>query len=181
LEENLFPSQLSVNSREDLEEERRLFYVAATRAAHKLTLSYAVSRYRWGNLISCEPSRFLDEINPEFIEETGFRKNKNSDFPFDQKPLERWDAKPLSTERSAAFKTHMKKVNSAEVQNFVGDDTSEIQTGMEVEHQRFGIGKVLLVEGKYPDLKATIFFRGIGQKQLLLKFARLKIINSSPE
>ncbi len=180
LEENLFPSQLSMNSREDLEEERRLFYVAVTRAASKLSISYAVSRYRWGNLINCEPSRFLDEIAPEFIEETTFRKNKNSDFVFDEKPLERWNSKPLSTKQSPAFKApaHLKKINSSEVQNFAGDDTSEIQTGMEVEHQRFGVGKVLLVEGKFPDLKATIFFQGIGQKQLLLKFARLKIIST---
>src|SRR5207237_2009838 len=83
LEENLFPSQLSMDSREDLEEERRLFYVAVTRAAHQLTISYASSRYRWGNLITCEPSRFLDEIDSTFIEETGFRNKK---FTFDNVP-----------------------------------------------------------------------------------------------
>lgn len=184
LEENLFPSQLSMESREDLEEERRLFYVAVTRAAHKLTISYASSRYRWGNLITCEPSRFLDEIDPAFIEETSFRKNKKENFVFDDKPLERWNSKPLSAKRSSTFQSsnsHLKKINSAEVQNFVGDNTSEIQTGMEVEHQRFGIGKVLLVEGTFPELKATIFFQGIGQKQLLLKFAKLKIINNTSE
>src|SRR5690606_24350545 len=68
LEENLFPSQLSLNSRSDLEEERRLFYVAVTRAEKKLTLSYATSRYRWGTLNNCEPSRFLDELNPAYLE-----------------------------------------------------------------------------------------------------------------
>ncbi len=181
LEENLFPSQLSVNSREDLEEERRLFYVAVTRAQHKLTISYASSRYRWGNLINCEPSRFLDEIDSAFIEESSFRKNN---FVFDDKPLERWSAKPLSVKQSDKLKSvpsNLRKLNSPEIKNFTGDDTSGIQTGMEVEHQRFGIGKVLLVEGKFPDLKATIFFQGIGQKQLLLKFARLKIINGTSE
>ena len=187
LEENLFPSQLSVNSREDIEEERRLFYVAITRAEQKLTISYASSRYRWGTLINCEPSRFLDEINTEFIEESGFRKNNSNVFGSNEredKIPERWKNKPLSTQRSSANKpppAHLKKVNSSEVQNFMGDDTSGIQTGMEVEHQRFGIGKVLFVEGKFPDMKATIFFHGIGQKQLLLKFARLKIVNGTSE
>ncbi len=187
LEENLFPSQMSVNSREDLEEERRLFYVAITRAEHKLTISYASSRYRWGNLINCEPSRFLEEINAEFVEETNSRKSNNNSFDrFDQtnKLPERWNNKPSSLQRAPVNKpapAHLKKINSSEVQNFAGDDTSGIQTGMEVEHQRFGIGKVLFVEGKFPDMKATIFFQGIGQKQLLLKFARLKIINGTSE
>ncbi len=182
LEENLFPSQLSINSREDIEEERRLFYVAMTRAEQKLTISFASSRYRWGNLINCEPSRFLEELDSSFIEETSVRKNKKDPFAFDEKPLQRWDKKTVSNQRSATFKqppAHLKKINSSDVQNFTGDDTSEIQTGMEVEHARFGIGKVLLVEGKFPDMKATIFFQGIGQKQLLLKFAKLKIINNS--
>ncbi|MCX6291379.1 MAG: UvrD-helicase domain-containing protein [Bacteroidetes bacterium] len=184
LEENLFPSQLSVNSREDLEEERRLFYVAITRAEHKLTISYASSRYRWGNLVNCEPSRFLEEINAEYVEESGIRKKQDSGFVFGEKSLDRWSTKPLPSKQAAVFKnvpSHLKKVNSSEVQNFTGDDTSNIQTGMEVEHQRFGTGKVLLVEGKFPDLKATIFFHGIGQKQLLLKFARLKIINGTSD
>ena len=184
LEENLFPSQLSMDSREDLEEERRLFYVAVTRAAQKLTISYASSRYRWGNLINSEPSRFLSEIDASFIEEKGIRNKKNENFAFDEKPNERWNSRPLPKQRTSStpsVASHLKKINSSEVQNFVGDDTSEIQTGMEVEHQRFGLGKVLLVEGKFPDLKATIFFHGIGHKQLLLKFAKLKIINSTSE
>ena len=105
---------------------------------------------------------------------------------FDQtnKLPERWNNKPSSLQRAPVNKpapAHLKKINSSEVQNFAGDDTSGIQTGMEVEHQRFGIGKVLFVEGKFPDMKATIFFQGIGQKQLLLKFARLKIINGTSE
>ncbi len=177
LEENLFPSQLSVNSREDLEEERRLFYVAITRAEKKLTLSFANSRFRWGNLVTCEPSRFIEELDMQHIEETGYRK-PNFDFVFDS-PGERWNSKPVSKEGSVLSKSpaHLKNINSSEVKNFVGDDVSNIQVGMEVEHQRFGTGKVLLLEGSGADRKATIFFQGIGQKQLLLKFARLKILN----
>jgi len=176
LEENLFPSQMSVNSREDLEEERRLFYVAITRAEKKLTLSYANSRYRWGNLINCDPSRFIEELDMTNIEETGYRKPV-FDLVFDKpEERERWNNKSASTERSNLFKTHLKKVDSSDVKNFVGDDTSGIQVGMEVEHQRFGTGKVLLIEGVGSDRKATIFFQGIGQKQLLLKFAKLKIL-----
>lgn len=183
LEENLFPSQMSMDSREDLEEERRLFYVAITRAEKRLTISYANSRYRWGNLISCEPSRFLEEINPEFIEESGIRKHK-SNFIFDEHLPERWD-KQHSTAKSTSSKTiikkntalvNLKKINSTEVKNFEGEDTTGIQTGMEVEHARFGVGKVLQVEGNAGDLKATVFFQGFGNKQLLLKFARLRIV-----
>lgn len=193
LEENLFPSQMSLDSREDLEEERRLFYVAITRAEQKLTISYANSRYRWGNLVSNEPSRFLEEIEPEFIEEVGPKPVRRS-LPFDDFP-DRWDQR-YSSPSSPATKTsgpgktvkgrpapvakvvpsNLKKVNSSEVRSFVGDDTTGIQAGMEVVHERFGKGKVLLVEGKAPDLKATVFFPGVGNKHLLLKFAKLQIV-----
>jgi DNA helicase-2/ATP-dependent DNA helicase PcrA len=178
LEENLFPSQLSINSREDIEEERRLFYVAITRAQRKLTLSYANTRYRWGNLINCEPSRFIEELDRQYIDEVGYRKPTTSNFVFDQLD-ERWNSKDISKERIMVFKSTngLKKITSSDIQNFAGDDTSNIQAGMEVEHQRFGTGKVLLLEGNGSDRKATIFFQGIGQKQLLLKFAKLKILN----
>ncbi|CAN5512045.1 3'-5' exonuclease [soil metagenome] len=177
LEENLFPSQLSVSSREDLEEERRLFYVAITRAEKKLTLSYANTRFRWGNLISNEPSRFIEELDMQYIEESGVRK-PNFDFVFNGTE-ERWSSDPTPKSGGLFSKqpANMKKVNSLDVKNFTGDDTSDIQVGMEVEHQRFGVGKVLLVEGNGADKKALIFFQGIGQKQLLLKFARLKILS----
>ena len=179
LEENLFPSQMSLDSREDLEEERRLFYVAITRAEKKLTISYANSRYRWGNLISCEPSRFLEEIDQEFIEESGARLARVT-MPFDHES-ERWDKRFTDVKTkipvtSTPAVSKLKKVSSSEIKNFVGDDTSVIQSGMEVEHERFGKGKVLLIEGKSPDLKATVFFPGVGNKQLLLKFAKLRIL-----
>jgi DNA helicase-2/ATP-dependent DNA helicase PcrA len=184
LEENLFPSQLSVGSREDLEEERRLFYVAITRAQKKLTLSYANTRYRWGTLVNSEPSRFVEEIRQECMEEVSPRSRDA--FVFDQEVSEkRWtgsSSRPKSQPQvtiSQPVPPKMKNVNSTEIRNFVGDDTSQIQAGMEVEHPRFGIGKVMLVEGKPNDLKATIFFNGLGNKQLLLKFAKLKILGGS--
>lgn len=178
LEENLFPSQRSLNSRTDLEEERRLFYVAITRAEKKLNLSYATSRYQWGNLNSCEPSRFLDELDPQYLE-IDFqpeRKPASADFDSERK---NWGSsgdtfvkpKPRSLKtRSILPKAHVPS------KDFSPSDTSRLQSGMEVEHPRFGFGKVLNVEGTKPDTKATIFFKELGQKQLLLKFAKLRIV-----
>jgi DNA helicase-2/ATP-dependent DNA helicase PcrA len=176
MEENLFPSIQSVSSRADLEEERRLFYVAITRAQQKLTVSYAENRYRWGNLTSNEPSRFLQEI-PE----------KHIDYP--QKPMGR-QASFLSDDNFSGILAGKDPVKQKPVnlKNFhklnhlssgpapmstTGDD---IQVGMEVEHERFGKGKVISLEGTGPNTKATVFFPGIGQKQLLLRFSRLKIV-----
>ncbi len=171
LEENLFPSQMALNSRTDLEEERRLFYVAVTRAKTKLTLAYATSRYRWGNLTSCEPSRFLEEINQDFIEQS-FVNPKSKD-NFDILKDRNAFANPGSVPKNFA---NGKNVNNIPLSDdFIGDDTSNLQVGMDVEHQRFGRGKVLHLEGKGNDVKAVIFFQDIGQKQLLLKFAKLKI------
>ncbi len=183
LEENLFPSQMSMDSREDLEEERRLFYVAITRAERKLTISYANSRYKWGNLINCEPSRFIDEVNPEFIEDSGVRKTRGESFLEDHSE-ERWDSRSPVPQLNKVFKKStpppgMKRMQSAEVKSFDGDDTAGIQQGMSVEHAKFGLGKVVLVEGNPGDLKATVFFKGFGNKQLLLKYAKLKIVGFS--
>jgi len=177
LEENLFPSIQSLNSRFDLEEERRLFYVAVTRAKDNLTLSYAENRYRWGNLTLCEPSRFIDEIEEKFInipQKASVHKEKT--FPFKTTKL-----------GSSDFIVHgnkkLKKVrpggNNSKPQDpaFNPDELDELQTGMEVEHQRFGTGKVINLEGSGSNRKATVFFKSTGQKQLLLKFAKLKIIN----
>lgn len=182
LEENLFPSQMSINSRADLEEERRLFYVAITRAEKKLTISYATSRYRWGTLTSCEPSRFLDEINAQFLE----LEFKTQQKPTDKNPF--FDD-TLAPDKSADTFSKIKP-NSGIVRKttsmlpkahvpspgFAPSDTSGLQTGMEVEHERFGYGKVINIEGNKSDIKATIFFKELGQKQLLLKFAKLRIV-----
>ncbi|MBK0380990.1 ATP-dependent helicase [Mucilaginibacter segetis] len=185
LEENLFPSQMSLNSRTDLEEERRLFYVAVTRAEHKLTISYATSRFKFGTLISCEPSRFLDEIDAQYLE-----------LDFTAKPATANNLSSFDDERNAWTRksdTFSKpKIPSAPPKTtsilakahvpspgFKPSDTSNLQVGMEVEHERFGFGKVLNLEGNKPDVKATIFFKEIGQKQLLLKFAKLSILSGN--
>jgi DNA helicase-2/ATP-dependent DNA helicase PcrA len=181
LEENLFPSQMSLNSRSDLEEERRLFYVATTRAENKLTLSYATSRFKFGTLISCEPSRFLDEIDAQYLELDFTAKPVSSNNPFFDQERTAWSSKgadtfskpkvPVVKTTSLLAKAHVPTAG------FAPSDTANLQVGMEVEHERFGFGKVLSLEGHKPDIKATIFFKEIGQKQLLLKFAKLRIVN----
>ena len=179
LEENLFPSQMSLNSRSDLEEERRLFYVATTRAENKLTLSYATSRFKFGTLINCEPSRFLDEIDAQYLELDFTAKPVSSQNPFFDDERSAWGkrADTFSKPKAAPVKTTsiLAKAHVTSV-DFAPSDTSNLQVGMEVEHERFGYGKVISLEGKKPDVKATIFFKEIGQKQLLLKFAKLRIM-----
>ena len=177
LEENLFPSQMSLGSREDLEEERRLFYVAITRAKDSLALHYATSRYRWGTLTNCEPSRFIDEIDAKYLE-LDFRpqqKNTGGSF-FEERSA--WQEKETAVKRTPTpFKT-TSILPKAHVpsEGYAPSDTSALQVGMEVEHERFGFGKVISLEGNKPDIKATIFFKELGNKQLLLKFAKLRIL-----
>lgn len=188
MEENLFPSQMALQSREELEEERRLFYVAITRAERKLTLSYASTRYRWGNLISCEPSRFIDEIDPKYVNDLTAAVPKPSMFS----PKGNWSgfgnrgggvketASPAYKSRPEGFKklSSTSKPTSNVQSNvpFEADDASTLQEGMEVEHQKFGAGKVVRLEGVFPDSRATVHFPAHGNKQLLLKFAKLKIL-----
>lgn len=185
LEENLFPSQLSLNSRSELEEERRLFYVAVTRAEKKLHISYATSRYRWGTLNNCEPSRFLDELNPSCLDlDFKPRGGAMMDDDFGSERVQ-WQRKENNTGGDVFSKPKPKVVKTTSIlpkahkpsADFAPSDTSGLQVGMEVEHERFGFGKVINLEGNKPDVKATIFFKELGQKQLLLKFAKLRIVN----
>ena len=172
LEENLFPSMMALDSREDLEEERRLFYVAITRAKDKLTLTYAATRYKYGNLNYCEPSRFIAEIHPSNIDDSGVPKAQP------KQPMMRDDY------FEAPRKTIIPKVPKTDyVHNpspdFVADDTSNIQPGMEVEHQRFGIGTIDKVEGGGYDRIVSINFQnGVGIKKIMLKYAKLHILKS---
>ena len=189
LEENLFPSlhQDQKQTEAALEEERRLFYVALTRARENVWFSYANQRYRWGNLDFCSPSRFLEEMDEKFLDKgnnSGFRQNNRKNLSFDDEfeQLKPRFHKTLSPPSFKSFNQQnflgRKSVSLNENDNptvFTGDDPSKIQSGMVVEHQRFGEGKVLKVEGEMPNKKATIFFQSSGQKQLLLKFAKLKI------
>ncbi|TDS17234.1 ATP-dependent helicase [Sphingobacterium paludis] len=181
LEENLFPSQLSLNSRSELEEERRLFYVAVTRAEKKLHLSYATSRYRWGTLNNCEPSRFLDELNPACLELDFQPRNVSTGmdggFQSERVAWKQKDTDSYSKPKPKVVKT-TSILPKAHVpsEGFAPSDTAGLQVGMQVEHERFGFGKVVNLEGNKPDIKATIFFKELGQKQLLLKFAKLRIV-----
>ena len=164
LEEDLFPSALSYNSREDLEEERRLFYVGITRAKKNLYISYANSRYRWGKLISCEESRFNEEIDNDFIDfidnnDFEILQNKQKPTPFiKQKILRNGNFKNISSIKSKS--------------NF----SSKVGVGDKVEHLKFGKGQVIGLEGSQQNIKAKIKFDKIGEKNLLLKFAKLKIL-----
>lgn len=190
LEENLFPSQMALNSRADLEEERRLFYVAVTRAEKRLYLSYATSRFKFGTLINCEPSRFLDEIEPKYLELDFTKREINNDLSFGDERSQ-WKSKTSggNSQQGDFFSkpkaaTQPPKTTSllakAHVPSagFAPSDTSKLQVGHEVEHERFGFGKVINLEGNKPDIKATVFFKEIGQKQLLLKFAKLRILEA---
>jgi DNA helicase-2/ATP-dependent DNA helicase PcrA len=178
LEENLFPSQRSLSSRSDLEEERRLFYVAITRAEKKLYLSYATSRYKWGSLHNCEPSRFLDELDPQYLDLDFNPKQKVSTSLLAKEKGNSQSQDTFSKPKPRIIPKTTTLLPKAHVPTagFSPSDTSNLQVGMDVEHERFGFGKVLTLEGKNPDVKATIFFKDLGQKQLLLKFAKLRIV-----
>ncbi|ALL07720.1 ATP-dependent DNA helicase [Pedobacter sp. PACM 27299] len=191
LEENLFPSQMSLNSRSDLEEERRLFYVAVTRAEKKLTLTYSTSRYRWGTLTNCEPSRFIEEINARYleIEVPKSAKPPTSDDSFSSerrswtqqrdsfsKPKPAASGTATGTSTAPRPKTSVLPKAHVPTPGFAPDAANLFQNGMEVEHEKFGFGKIVSLEGSLPDVKATVFFQGLGNKQLLLKFAKLRIV-----
>ena len=172
LEENLFPSALSVNSRDELEEERRLFYVAVTRAEKKLVLTHAASRYKYGNLEYCEPSRFLEEIPQNLLTYVGYNKTSRQDERnvFD-KAYEH--ATPIAKAKPVAPVQNYVHAPSA---GFKVAFPEELKAGMEVEHQKFGFGTISALEGQNDGLMATINFHKAGQKKLLLKFAKLAIV-----
>jgi DNA helicase-2/ATP-dependent DNA helicase PcrA len=179
LEENLFPSQMSLTSRPDLEEERRLFYVALTRAEKRVTLSYSTTRYKWGNLIYSEPSRFIEELDPKYLEmppETNGRIFGEEEYAHRPK-LQVNKTKETFVQRPLMGKK-LVKVNSASknTSDFDTESLRDLQVGSSVQHDRFGSGKVIAMDGDFPNNKATIMFDGIGQKQLLIKFAKLRIV-----
>ena len=220
LEEDLFPNLMAVQSRADLEEERRLFYVAITRAEKRCTLSYAISRYKWGNLTASEPSRFIDEIDEKYLElpkqneraawggfgaaretargvvpgtppwarkatndrpaadtESGrpvYGREKRAPLP--HRPAAPQRSAPAPTPKPGKLKRIAADGKPLEATSSLGADMPELAEGMTVEHERFGKGKVLKIEGRVPDLKATVFFPSAGQKQLLLRFAKLTVV-----
>ena len=171
MEENLFPSQMSLHSRSDLEEERRLFYVAVTRAMESCTLSYAVSRFLWGQSISCEPSRFIDEIDPNYLEFSSKAKSMNRGLSM--KGFESARTGGLNKMTNPSLRS-LKEVTR---QKSSSSNEQDIKVGYNVEHKTFGKGKVTHMEGSGADQKATIFFPHHGSKTILLRFANLEILN----
>ena len=191
-EERLFPSSLSMDNPNDLEEERRLFYVAITRARKNVMITYARSRYRWGVPTDCEPSRFISEVDQQYLDWPQQKKTGSFVFgdadevrqPFFKRRMNELnnqntgsvlDKKPVRISSLPGGRIHTAKHKPDP--DFNPDDPDLIQIGMKIEHQRFGLGKVIHMEGSLQDKKATVFFQSLGQeKQLLLKFAKLRIV-----
>lgn len=179
MEDTLFPSPMSSGSARELEEERRLFYVAVTRAEKQASLSYALNRYKWGNLERCSPSRFLKEIDVKFLyyPQTG-------GLPFNTK--NRSVAKPSSFReepQSYTKKDRFKRIVKTEPASgvpFAVSDSSSFSEGDSVEHERFGRGKITSIEGQAPNTTATVDFLKSGSKKLLLRFAKLKKYPPTP-
>lgn len=203
LEEMLFPSALSINTREELEEERRLFYVVITRAKKRLWITYANTRYRFGSLVQNEPSRFIDELPEQFLDRSfagGGSRNQTSGSwgsAFDRmhgggwggnrnevKDAERKYGPPPPKGQSstpsyiAPKSTAPKVVEHTPSSDFVASDTSNLAAGQKVEHQKFGFGEVVKMEGAAHNPIATVRFENNGEKKIMLNYAKLRIINS---
>ncbi|WP_396140682.1 ATP-dependent helicase [Flavobacterium sp.] len=190
MEEDLFPSAMSLNTRSELEEERRLFYVALTRAEHQAYLTYAQSRYRWGKLVDSEPSRFIEEIKDEYLEyinpmDSGYRYKPTIDLdifgdidksklrltkPTAGTPPKKYGDEPVSS----ANIRKLKPIGNAPSNSNLFD--SKLTIGNIVIHERFGKGEVVSMEGAGADKKAEIKFEVGGIKKLLLRFAKLDVI-----
>ena len=187
LEEDLFPSPMSSGTQKELEEERRLFYVALTRAEESAIISYAKERYKWGTPTSCRPSRFIKEIDEQYLElpETFFEDSLpsfNNDDIFSTSSKPRFEKKKSGINSSIPLinkklvKLSEAKGSSNSNEDFKPDDPSLIKVGMIVKHNKFGIGIIDKIEGVAPNNKAVVKFEVVGTKQLLLKFAKLQII-----
>lgn len=200
VEETLFPNAMSINTREELEEERRLFYVAVTRAKQKLWITYANARYRFGSLVQNEPSRFLEEMPEEFLDKSyagggarnqGFgnmgtafeRMNRgfaSSGYSDTAQAEKKYGAPPTKKEKPsvlAQIPPVQKVVQHIPTANFEASDTSVLQEGHRVEHQKFGFGTVVKVEGSSHNPVATINFEHNGEKKIMLNYAKLRIVD----
>ena len=187
MEENLFPASMALFDREGLEEERRLFYVAVTRAKERLWVTYSGSRYRFGSLVQNDPSRFLQEIPESRLDRTftgtGNRGTSNAGTGFgnqfsgrgDDRSLDKLPSLKKLADKLAASAASA-RVAQPSPSNFTADDTSGLQSGMEVEHQKFGKGKVVSVQGGANNRIAEIDFGVSGVKKIMLNYAKLKLI-----
>ena len=194
LEEMLFPNAMSINTREELEEERRLFYVAITRAKHKLWLTYANTRYKFGSLVQNEPSRFIEELPADHLDRSfagGGARNQgfsgwSGGSAFDRmrggfaaNQAEKRYGPPPSTKSTQSYvapKAHPKPVEHVPSPEFAPSDTSHLQEGQKVEHQKFGFGTVVKVEGSSHNPIATVMFDLNGEKKIMLNYAKLRIL-----
>ena len=187
LEETLFPNAMSINTREELEEERRLFYVAITRAEKYLYLSYANARYRFGQLQQNEPSRFIDEIPEENMDRSyagGAAKNnaatgwgQGSAFERMNRGFNNNTEKKESKPSYATSPARQQVKEHVPSENFVASDISGLQAGQKVEHQKFGFGEVMKMEGAAHNPIATIHFELNGEKKIMLNYAKLRIVS----
>jgi len=198
LEEMLFPNGMAINTREELEEERRLFYVVITRAKQRLWISYANTRYRFGNLVQNEPSRFIDEIPSEYLDRSfagGGIRNQGFSGPsgsaYDRmhgnsfsagsaaQAEKRYGPPPAKKETKPSYvppKPYMKTIEHNPSPDFMASDTSALQVGQKVEHQKFGFGEVMSIEGSAHSPIATVRFQNNGEKKIMLNFAKLRIV-----
>ena len=172
LEENLFPSAMNLNSRTELEEERRLFYVALTRAEKKIYLSYVLSRYRWGKPVDSEKSRFIDEIKGEYLQNNVIQRSISKDFS--QKSQFNKVGIRYKKPETRPAKNFVKLKYSTTKSNLFDN---KLIVGNIVIHERFGKGEVISIEGQGGNRKAEIKFEKGGLKKLLLRFSRLEIIS----
>lgn len=196
LEEMLFPNALSINTREELEEERRLFYVVITRAKHKLWISYANTRYRFGSLVQNEPSRFIEELPEKYLDRSyagGGLKNQIGGWSGGGSAFDRlhggWGKKAASDAEKQygpppgkggpsylAPRPQNKTVEHVPSPDFIPSDTTQLQVGHKVEHQKFGFGEVTKLEGSAHNPIATVKFEVNGEKKIMLNYAKLRII-----
>jgi DNA helicase-2/ATP-dependent DNA helicase PcrA len=187
LEETLFPSAMSINTREELEEERRLFYVAITRAKKHLWLTHASARYRFGQLQQNDKSRFIEELPEEYLDRSfagGGANNQGSGISrnnFGQRTDNKYreDIRYKEVSKPSTFVTPLARPQTKEhtpSANFVASDTSDLQAGQKVEHQKFGFGEVLKMEGAAHNPIATVKFDLNGEKKIMLNYAKLRII-----
>ena len=173
LEENLFPSMMSRESQENIEEERRLFYVAITRAERRLFLSFTSTRFKWGQFIECQPSRFIKELDKNYINKHDISAKEELS---PHKIYTRKKQNHSIVKRKLLRTKNLTIIKKTQNININESDLTKITNGMQVKHSLFGTGKVLNITGEGSNKKATVFFNGIGQKKLLLKFARLEIL-----
>lgn len=179
LEENLFPNAMSLYDRADLEEERRLFYVAITRAKERLWVTYANTRYRFGSLIQNDASRFIEEIPEKHLDKTfsGMSRTATGSVNAYGNTINQAFDK-LPSLKKLADKIQNKPVEHRPSADFRADDTSRLEVGMEVEHQKFGFGKVVTIEGAVANRIATIKFNTEATvKKIMLNYAKLRIVN----